>query len=283
MRRFATLSFASALLAAPLLATSARAGELAVTPALTLTYGDPPGLCLLDPAASAVEAMLFQVAQSSMGDNKTVRLVQLLVDCAYLEAVTSGGAEPAALSGVGWALEMRDGAPYQSRDDRRAFVAARGGALRDNFDQAVALAAKQRDLDPAQVTETLFDDGDPEVFALGLTVGDAAGQVGVAFGVTMVQGYGVLPLSLRAPPDPAGLASQVAEVKALAHDLIARNDPAGEGRGGVGFGVPSWLVGGVIGLAVVLFMNYRRAKRQRARSAAQLDRPADTSPTDAPR
>ena len=263
------------LLSLPLLAGAARAGEIVVTPEVTLTYADPPGFCPLNPEASDIEAALFQMAQRSMGDNKTVRLVRFLVDCAFLETAKSNGAvAPTQLHGVGWALEVRDGAPYESSDDRRGFVAARGQALRDNIERAIKLAAEKHQLDPSQVTDTTLDDSDPEVFVLGVTVGDPSGPVGVAFGITLIQGYGVMPLSLRSPVDPAGLAPQVAEVRALAHDLIQRNDPTGEGRGGwFAKGLPGWVVGGVIGVAVVFFLNYRRANKQRARNAALLTPP----------
>src|SRR5690606_10065379 len=83
------------------------------------------------------------------------------------------------------------------------------------------------------------DDSDPEVFAFGMALRDPAkGDVGFAYAVTLIEGHGVMTLSLRAPPAGGGVPAQIAEARALAHDLIARNDPEGKGSG----------AGGILGL-----------------------------------
>ncbi len=256
----------------------ATAGELVVSPEVSLTYSDPAGYCLIDPARSSGEKSLFDLTLSAMGPNTTVRLELLLIDCQTLRALqTTGAAEPTTFSAIAYAIEIRDGQPYRSSDSRADFVDARAKLLKKNLLAAIEASAKQRNIDPKDVKDQVVDDSDPDAFVVGVSIHDAThgeidGEIGVTFAVTLVKGYGILPLSLRTPLDPAGLSPQVAEVRALAHDLIALNDPEGAGSGECGilgfFGKPvvKVLLYLLIGASVALIYLRQRRKKMRAKA-----------------
>ena len=259
-----------AILAGP----AAQAGEVVVSPDFTLAYGDPTGYCLLEPEKSPDEKHLFESAQGSLGADSTVRLLALLVDCPTLEALrTPGATVPAALASLGFGVEIRDGEPFRSGDDRRDFVAARAKLLTASA-QAIAETARQKGVDPATLRDVTTDDSDAEVFAFGMAVLDPAnGDVGFAYAVTLIQGHGVMTLSLRSPPADGGVPAQIAEARALAHDVIDRNDPAGKGSGAggiLGFFDSPWVKASLffaIALSGIAMLLQQRKARRAARNA----------------
>ncbi len=242
----------------------ARAGELVVGPEVTITYSDPPGYCPVDPAGSDGEKQLYAAMQANFGADDKIRFLTLLVDCDARRAAQAGTLDSVVeLRAIGWALELRDGQPAHNGDSRADYVAA----LTKVMQKILAKSPEQQAA--AHLKDLLIEDSDPAVFAYGETVGNGDVEVDSAYAMTLIKGYGLMTVVLHTPADGSGLAPLVAQVRDLAHDVIALNDPegAGSGEGGILGFFANPLVKGLLYLLIAVsvgltYLRQRRKKKQ---------------------
>ncbi len=222
-----------------LLATlgQAAAGEIVINPEVSLTYSDPAGFCRLDPAGTAGEKLVYQAIRADFGSDGSLQLTLLLVDCDSLKLLQADKvAAVKTMRAIGWAVEARDGKPSHIDQSRLEHVAAFAKVMHKILDKTAEQKAAEK------IKDLLIDDSDPAVFAYAQVNDNGDFDAGSAYGMTLVKGYGIVTLSILLTAEPITLAPQVAEVQALAHDLIQLNDPAGAGSASESPG-PDWIKG----------------------------------------
>lgn len=264
------------LVAAP----AAVAAEFEVAPGTVFDYREPVGLCVID----AQESPAFEVVTEFFErlEGESVQGLLLLYDCPYVEALRNEdtqGVEPsawlrvlAAKNGDRLARVERSRAAFLSdvaADFAGAIdaIADRKESIQPRIDRAVELL---REIDPSAGQIELG-----EMRSLGMIGQDsyavytgvlsrpvAAGQVQPVLSVlalTTVEGYVITVASHRPFAGEEGLEPLLAQTQDFVADLIERNDPAGESRGGqIGIDwsrvLRSALVGAVVALCAVVVM-----------------------------
>lgn len=278
-----TVAVALVLVAAP----AADAGEFEVIAGTVFDYRDPAGLCVVDARESPAFEVVTSYFERAEGD--AVQGLLLLYDCPFVEALRmeeSQAGEPsawlrvfAAKTGDRLARVERSRAAFLSDigDDFAGAIDAiadREESIQLRIDRAVELL---REIDPS-----IGDIELGEVRSLGLIGQDsyavytglvsrpiAAGQVQAVLSVlaiTTVEGYVITVGNHRPFTGEEGLEPLLAHTQDFVADLIERNDPTGEGRGGRS-GIDwsrvlrSGLVGAVVGLCAVVVTRLWRKRR----------------------